>query len=410
MPSSTHERLCDLAHSQCRLDVSLGDALLAAYRESCHVALGLGSFREYAERYLGWTGRQTEERLRVALALESLPGLRAALSEGTLLWSAVREISRVATAETEREWIAAADRRTAREVERMVSCRELGDRPSDPPKAEATRHRLSLSLSAQAMAAWQHARDEVARQHGGRVDDDALVLALATGALSGNRDAGTSSYQITLSVCERCQHAEQVAGSHSVTVEAAAAEAARCDATIVTGRRASQTIPPRVRREVLARGKHRCAVPGCGHSAWVEVHHVTPRSEGGTHDPEGLVPLCSAHHTHVHEGRLVAQGSAREGFRFEHADGTEYGAREASPERSAARATALSVLVELGFKTAQAQAMLRSVSPHVGARSSADGAGEEGSVEALVRAALRRAEAPRVSGVREPAVEYETAA
>jgi hypothetical protein len=64
-------------------------------------------------------------------------------------------------------------------------------------------------------------------------------------------------------------------------------EAARCDAQLIEdGARATQTIPPRIRRAVLARHNRKCAVPGCEHSAFVDVHHVKPRSEGGKHDPE----------------------------------------------------------------------------------------------------------------------------
>src|SRR5689334_1647922 len=95
---STHDRLCALARSQSALDRDLGEALLAAYRECIHVPLGYGSFREYAARILGWSARQTEERLRVALALEELPELAARLASGELHWSAVRELTRVATA------------------------------------------------------------------------------------------------------------------------------------------------------------------------------------------------------------------------------------------------------------------------------------------------------------------------
>src|SRR5688572_19648589 len=131
-----HDRLCALAKSQASLDRDLGEALLAAYRECVHVTLGYGSFREYTARLLGWTGRQTEERLRVALALEQLPELAAQLAGGGLHWSAVRELTRVATAETEQDWIAEAQGRTARDVERLVSGHRVGDLPSGELAAE----------------------------------------------------------------------------------------------------------------------------------------------------------------------------------------------------------------------------------------------------------------------------------
>ncbi|MBZ0119759.1 MAG: hypothetical protein K8H88_22410 [Sandaracinaceae bacterium] len=376
------------------MDCELGDALLAVYRLSAHRVLGYGSFREYAERILGWTGRQTEERLRVALALEDLPALREALSTGVLSFSAVRELTRVATHESEHEWMAAAEHRSVREIERLVSGRSAGDRPSDPPEPSAERKRIALNVSAQAFAVWEEARERLTRERGGRVDDDALVMELAMRALGGGRDAGKSAYQIAITSCEHCGRAEQRAGAESVVVEPVVLEAARCDAQVVADGRATQTIPPRVRRAVVLRHRRRCGVPGCSHAAFVDLHHVKPRSEGGTHDPDLLIPLCTAHHTHVHEGQLVIRGSYSAGFVFEHTDGTPYGAPTVSPTLASGLQRALRVLASLGFKSGEAQRMLNRARPHVGA---------DAKLDEIVRAALARAELPRLDRVSDAA-------
>src|SRR5262249_19849230 len=59
---------------------------------------------------------------------------------------------------------------------------------------------------------------------------------------------------------------------------------------------ASETIPAHLRRAVIARHGH-CAFPGCEQPTGVcEVHHLIPRSEGGTTALHNLVPLCTFHH------------------------------------------------------------------------------------------------------------------
>ncbi|MGE0789079.1 MAG: HNH endonuclease [Sandaracinaceae bacterium] len=58
------------------------------------------------------------------------------------------------------------------------------------------------------------------------------------------------------------------------------------------------------RRAVIERHGHRCAVPGCTHRAYEELHHAVGRAEGGTHDPELLVLLCTRHHHGAHEGTV----------------------------------------------------------------------------------------------------------
>src|SRR5690606_24792587 len=72
--------------------------------------------------------------------------------------------------------------------------------------------------------------------------------------------------------------------------------------------RATQTIPPAVRRHVLHRDHGRCVVPGCAHGSYLDVHHLRARAEGGTHEPDNLVTLCAGHHAALHAGRLSIEG------------------------------------------------------------------------------------------------------
>jgi len=70
--------------------------------------LGMVSALDYMERVLGYGPRVAKERLRVARALGALPQLTAALAGGELPFSAVRELTRVATPATEEAWARAA--------------------------------------------------------------------------------------------------------------------------------------------------------------------------------------------------------------------------------------------------------------------------------------------------------------
>src|SRR5204863_7475110 len=94
-----HEALSRLARERAAADAEAGRWLLAALRSAAHVHLGFGSFGEYVERLFGYKPRSTQERLRVAEALEQLPALARALEQGRLHWSAVRELTRGAVAE-----------------------------------------------------------------------------------------------------------------------------------------------------------------------------------------------------------------------------------------------------------------------------------------------------------------------
>ncbi|MGE0550274.1 MAG: hypothetical protein AB7O24_26410 [Kofleriaceae bacterium] len=70
------------------------------------------SLLDYLERRCGYAPRTARERIRVALALETLPGLTNALTTGEQSFSAIRELTRVATPAREAEWLARSKGKT----------------------------------------------------------------------------------------------------------------------------------------------------------------------------------------------------------------------------------------------------------------------------------------------------------
>ena len=46
----------------------------------------------------------------------------------------------------------------------------------------------------------------------------------------------------------------------------------------------------------------------CSQDKWIEIHHITPISQGGTNDIENLTTLCSFHHDLAHQLTLELEG------------------------------------------------------------------------------------------------------
>jgi hypothetical protein len=390
-----HEALSRLARARAEMDFEEGRWLRAALAAGVHRRLGYGSFTEYVERLFGYAPRLTHEKLRVAEALELLPVLSKALGDGALSWSAVRELTRVATAESEVIWLKAAKVRTVREVERLVSGRRLRDLPEDPRDAGAGRHVLRFEVSGEVLATFREAMTQLRRETGGSLDDEAALLLMARRVLAGESTSGENdecraSYQMAFTVCAQCQRAAQVGGGESIEVERAVAEMARCDAQVLPKydaptethvgavARATQTIPPALRRAVPLRDQHRCQVPGCRHAAFVDLHHLQTRESGGRHEPDNLLTLCGAHHRAAHRGELSIEGQVSSGVSFRHADGTSYGGVVAASV-VAVRTKAFQALRALGFGEREAQRALLQVLTQVG---------NDAELEVVVRAAL----------------------
>ena len=422
-----HEELVRLAKQRAGLDWQEGRSLLSALRSQSHRKIGFASFEEYIERLFGYSPRFTKEKVRVAEALEVLTEMAQALKDGWVCWSALRELTRVATPRTEAEWLQAARDRSVRQIERLVSGRKPGDGPDDLPDEAHRRHVIRLEVSGATYATFREMTAKVRRDSGEPLDDDAVVLLMARSVLGGPKDEGRSSYQLKLDVCERCRRGWQQGRGELIEVMPEVVEMAECDGQqigIIPSRsetdvgsepseraqeppgksttpipsrsdahvqnaraqesrgkspkptRATQSVPPSVRRQVMRRDRNSCVVPGCKHGTFLDVHHIKPRAEGGDHDPDGLATLCAAHHAAVHEGRIVIQGRASERLELFHADGTPYGGA-VSPDVIELKTKAFQALRQLGFKETEARRALTAI-PHVGSAT----------LESIVRQAL----------------------
>ncbi|MDO5668890.1 MAG: HNH endonuclease signature motif containing protein [Corynebacterium sp.] len=69
--------------------------------------------------------------------------------------------------------------------------------------------------------------------------------------------------------------------------------------------RSSRLVGAAQAKALLTRWNHRCATPGCGHTRWLQFHHIVGWASGGTTDLDNLIPLCSTHHAMITSGELT---------------------------------------------------------------------------------------------------------
>jgi hypothetical protein len=351
----------------------------------------------------------------------------------------VRELTRVAVAETAADWLAAARGKTIRQLEELVANKSPGDTPEGPglrPRARV----LRFEVAPETFALFRDAMRELRRAAGGGLDDDAVLLSMARQVLAGPGDEGRASYQVSLAVCGACGRGDQLGGGEVVPVGDEVVAMAECDGQhigqllprpeIETGAsdvaaappandvhvgapalasessgdaaadasatraaapaspipRAKQSIPPAVRRAVLARDRHRCRIPGCRHTTFLDIHHLVPRSDGGSNDPANIITICSAHHRANHRGQLIIEPDGDESPRFRHADGSTYGYALA-PRVVDAHAKVFAGLRHLGFRERDVKAVL--------AELLADDELRDATAERLLREALCRIRSTR---------------
>ncbi len=244
------------------------------------------------------------------------------MASGELGYTKAREIVSVATPETQDTWLKAAKgtrKELIHEVKKAKRAAKVdsgqGELLPSSPTVVAPRE-LPVYFKMK-MTPEQEARRSalVERLHklGGVPADrvelilEALAALVETKELHGGkcpRGHLASRPPVQIHVHENAETGRMTVQTDSGERELSRAESdrMRCDAAVCEyGGRNKTTIPPRVRREVLARDNHRCQAPGCGRTRFLEVHHIKQRQSGGSNLAENLVTLCASCHRLWHE-------------------------------------------------------------------------------------------------------------
>ena len=104
------------------------------------------------------------------------------------------------------------------------------------------------------------------------------------------------------------------------------------DGSVLDVGRKTRTIPPALRRALLARDRQ-CRFPGCN-ARRCDAHHVEHWADGGPTRLDNLVLLCRRHHRAVHEEGFLVRMGASDDATFCWPDGRPFPAVAAAPRWS----------------------------------------------------------------------------
>ena len=317
-------------------------------RRKGYEAWGCISCAYWLSWHCGLDLRSARDKVRVGRSLEDLRLVREKFAAGSISYSKVRAITRVATPATEEDLVMLAESSTTEHVERIVRGVPAGDQPRGGAARGAgpsTRTQGDVlwdddgsgvmygrgsrpKTSAVVKAALQAAREELSPDDGsaeppepGPLGAEALV-AMAESFLAHGPAARKDRYLAMIHVDADVLTDDTDGRCELDDGPALSPETARriaCDNPFVAvlldsvGKPAkvgkkTQAIPTRVKRAVRARDRG-CRFPGCGQRKFTDVHHIRWRSRGGKHRLANLAELCWHHHWLVHEGGwdLVAE-------------------------------------------------------------------------------------------------------
>ncbi|MBA2542882.1 MAG: DUF222 domain-containing protein [Deltaproteobacteria bacterium] len=318
-----HAMLRELARQRVALEAREADYLVEADDTHLYRRLGYSTMAEYMERELHYSPHAANERLRVARELAALPLIAEQFRAGELSFSAVRELTRVATPDNEEKWLTTTHGKTARDVERMVAGLRRGDGPGAEPDPRLLTTRIVLEVPVEVAARYRRQRTALDKERGERVSDGEALDLWLRGADGPCNDVTPPAVQLAVTTCKACKQGFVSADGAMQPIHEDTAELLGCDAVHIGDlesddhSRPSPTIPAAIRRKVFHRDGFACVVPGCRAKRNLDVHHIEFRCHGGKHTMEVCCVLCSGHHRQLHDGRLEIAGRAPElTFRF----------------------------------------------------------------------------------------------
>jgi Domain of unknown function (DUF222)/HNH endonuclease len=294
------------------------------------------------------------EKVRVAHALKTLPGISGAFASGELSYSKVRALTRVASRSNEDELLLFALRATATHV--AERCRELRcgreDSIDSAAHAYAKRslrlrrdpHRNTMMITVElpldtgelVEKALDKARDDellatpdLADTSWSMRQADAFVNMVGT-YLSGNNEDTHSNdnYLVTVHVDQSALAGGE--GRSALPIESVKRLCCDSHAVVITeddkgeplsiGRK-SRIVPTAMQRALRARDNNCCTFPGCHNRRFLHNHHVKHWSDSGETNLDNLMLLCTRHHTLVHEGGFRIEKDFQDRWSFLRPDG-----------------------------------------------------------------------------------------
>ncbi|MEO6486627.1 MAG: HNH endonuclease signature motif containing protein [Thermoanaerobaculia bacterium] len=314
-----HQRLRSIAKRRVALEAEEAGLLLEAEESRLYRRLGYTTMHEYMERELHYGPHAANERLRVAHALVGLPLIAELFGEGELCFSAVRELTRVATAATEQAFLAKAQGKTAHQVQQLVAGLKPGDSPDAKPDPRRIKHRVVIEVSAETYAAWRRTRAALDDEHGERLSDDDALQTLcrrATETCPTREDVPRPAVQTAVTTCRACKQSFIECAGEALPIDPATAARLSCDAEHIGDldsdelTRMTSVIPAAIRRKVFHRDHFACVTTGCRATRFLDLHHIRHREDGGDHSMSNIAVLCFGCHQRHHAGQLMITGQA----------------------------------------------------------------------------------------------------
>jgi 5-methylcytosine-specific restriction endonuclease McrA len=278
-----HQKAVQAAQRFKKAEADLISVLQEVESSKTFFKLGYTSLFQYVVQSLQLSESVAANFITVSRKAKEFPALQNAIDEGKLTVSKARKVTAVLTPENQKEWVDKAIELPQKKLEEQVAvvAPETKVQNGVKPVAENL-SQLKVGISKQLEEKLKRVQDLESQRTRRAVKLSETLEALVDLYLE-KKDPVKKADRALKRDADACvaRHANQADQSDTGPIPAKT----KHQATFRDGGQCTHTD-----------GRKRCE-----NRRWLDVHHIIPRSHGGTNTLENLRTLCSAHHRMEHK-------------------------------------------------------------------------------------------------------------
>ncbi len=323
-----HQRACEAASRHRKIEAELIEILQQVEQHRVFLARGQSSLFPYVVKELGLSESVAYNLISVARKSREVPELKAEIQKGAITLSNARKIVPVLNRENKAEWLIKASTLSQRQLEReVVRVRPQLATPERAMYVTPSRVKLEVGLSEKDMLKLRRVQDLFCQSRQRAVTLEDVLVALTDEFLVRHDPLEKAKRQKVRIGLQKIESAGEATQSPTKSIKTPVALQVRAATPVetreencahaekrtrtegandkTTGSHVRKAIPAKLLHQINLRDERRCTHTNqkgerCNQTRWIEAHHVTPVSRGGTNTLGNLRTLCSGHHRWIH--------------------------------------------------------------------------------------------------------------
>ena len=286
-----HQNALQSARAYKKSEHSLLCAIQQVDAKKVYFKYGFKNLFEYGTRCLKLSEGTVYSFIRVAKKSVEIPEIKRAIEQGELTLSHAKTLTRVITEENQEEWLTKAKNMSVRQLEAEVAKKNPDTEIREKLKTVSeNRIKLECGISPETEKLIQRAKDILCQRTQEPLNLEKTIEQVFQDFIRKNDPLVKKTQKATLAKFgEGNRAAEKVSTWENLDSNPNIAK------------------PPTTAMKNFILRRDECQCQGvdpfgnpCLERKWLDVHHVLPRSQGGTNTTKNLITLCRGHHRLLH--------------------------------------------------------------------------------------------------------------